>query len=45
MIPTCTAIGQAAGTAAALTVKHQVKLREIDIEELQENPSEEWYKI
>jgi hypothetical protein len=35
MIPTCAATGQAAGTAAALAVKHQVNLRSINIKELQ----------
>jgi len=32
---TCMAIGQAAGTAAALAVKHGVSPREVNVEELQ----------
>ena len=35
MIPTCAALGQAAGTAAALAVKSKVKLREMRVETLQ----------
>jgi len=36
MIPTCAALGQAAGTAAALAVKNKVTLREINIKMFQE---------
>lgn len=36
MIPTCAATGQAAGTAAALATTYEVKLREVNIEYLQE---------
>jgi len=36
MIPTCAALGQAAGTAAALAVEHKVGLRDLDIEKLQD---------
>jgi len=36
MIPTCAALGQAAGTAAAIATEQRVKVREIDIKMLQE---------
>jgi hypothetical protein len=31
---TCMAIGEAAGTAAALAVRHETKLKDVDIQEL-----------
>jgi len=36
MIPTCAALGQAAGTAAALAIKHRAEPRDLDIKTLQE---------
>ena len=36
-MPPCMAIGEAAGVAAALSVRHDVSLREVDIAELQDN--------
>lgn len=35
LIPHCVALGEAAGTAAALAVRHEVRLRDVDIAELQ----------
>ncbi len=35
MIPSCMAMGQAAGTAAALSVKQKLELRKLDVERLQ----------
>ncbi len=35
LIPHCMAYGQAAGTAAALAVKNHVKVKEVDIRQLQ----------
>lgn len=45
MIPTCSALGQAAGTAAALAVKNKVKLREIDTKLLQRILTEDEVKF
>jgi hypothetical protein len=36
-IPCCMATGQAAGTAAALALKHGVNSRDVNVKELQEN--------
>ncbi len=45
MIPTCAALGQAAGTAAALAISHEMKLRDIDIKMLQGMLSEDGVKF
>ena len=36
-IPCCMAMGQAAGTAAALAIKHRINPRDVNVKELQKN--------